>query len=111
MNDLEAQLAKVVEKSLEVAERTGEFVIEQAPELLREFYMWHTAKHIMDTGLFLTIFVVGCVIIYKMWNNEDAAAQVISIFFGGFMVVSMIFLWESVHDLILITVAPKAYLV
>lgn len=45
MNEqLEQQVSKVIEKALEVAESTGNFVIEQAPLLLQEFYMWHIVK-------------------------------------------------------------------
>jgi len=44
MDNLENQLAKVVEKSLQLAEKTGDFVIEQAPLLLQEFYMWRTIQ-------------------------------------------------------------------
>ena len=33
-------------KCLEVAEKTGQFVMEQAPDLLKQFYLWHTARNI-----------------------------------------------------------------
>lgn len=38
--ELESKLAEAVEKAIAVAEQTGEFVIDQAPDLLREFYTW-----------------------------------------------------------------------
>ena len=42
-------LAEAVKKALIVAEKTGEFAIEQAPLLLKEFYAWHITKESLDT--------------------------------------------------------------
>ena len=48
-------LSKVVEKALNVAEKTGEFAIEQAPLLLKEFYSWHIAKNSLIKNRFLLL--------------------------------------------------------
>ena len=48
-------LSKVVEKALIVAEKTGNFVIEQTPLLLQEFYKWHITESIL--GILLGIAV------------------------------------------------------
>tara|TARA_R110002051_G_scaffold308116_1_gene379538 strand:- start:26256 stop:26699 length:444 start_codon:yes stop_codon:yes gene_type:complete len=54
MNEnLNDQLAKLLEKSISIAEKTGEFVIDQAPELLQEFYTWHITKSCL--GIFIAV--------------------------------------------------------
>ena len=59
MNEkLENLLGQLVEKDIEAAEKTGEFIIEQAPLLLQEFYRWHIAKNIL--------MIVVCVIVLSI---------------------------------------------
>ena len=55
MNELEKQLSKLVEKGIEVAEQTGNFVIEQAPDLLQEFFRWHISKNIFLMIVFIVL--------------------------------------------------------
>lgn len=120
MNDqLEQQLSKVIEKSLALAEKTGDFVIEQAPELLREFYAWH----IMENSLYAVvsfIFVVICVFIYRKFSGDkyeddrDMAEPhvILPMFFSACGGLSGLgFLISFVRNIVFITVAPKLYLI
>ena len=70
MNNLEEQLAKILEKALSVAEQTGEFAIEQAPLLLQKFYTWHISKNILLMFLGILIFVSLRRISFKMLPTE-----------------------------------------
>jgi len=46
MNDeLKNQLAKAVEKGIALAEKTGEFVIDQVPDLVHQFLLWHAIDY------------------------------------------------------------------
>ena len=62
-------LSKVVEKALNVAEKTGDFVIEQAPLLLQEFYAWHIYSSIffVFAGVMLWFSFKN----YKLFVSED----------------------------------------
>jgi len=58
-------LSKVVEKALIVAEKTGNFVIEQTPLLLQEFYKWHITESILGILLGLIIsYYIGMYVDY-----------------------------------------------
>lgn len=125
-DQLERQLVKVLEKSLEIAEKTGEFVIDQAPELLREFYLWHTVKNSMV--------IMGCILAFTMLRymyrkfptEEEKHYDVMNLFgklvhydfavpyvvIGGFSSLFLIFVFcIHIMNLAQIIVAPKLYLI
>lgn len=141
MNEnLENQLAKVIEKSLSLAEKTGEFVIEQAPDLLREFYVWHISKY--SIGIFLSFLLAFFV--YRLsylfgkkqpfeaikdegysWSkrvnsekyygryfipDSDNKGGLIGFRIGSIVVFLMIFI-PNLYGIIKITLAPKIYLI
>ena len=126
MNELEKQLSKIVEQALNVAEKTGEFVMEQAPQLLQEFYMWHTSKFILGILLGVTILLIGRFLSNfwsKKYNGENKEWDE-AVLFGRvgeevsmivpFVVCSLIgtiILCINIYNLIFIIVAPKLYLI
>jgi len=126
MNKLEQQLIKILESALSVAEKTGSFVIEQAPQLLKEFYIWNTSKYIL--GIILSIFILlSARFLSNIWSEKYNGGQYdynkIVMFGrlgeGGNMIVPFIVLSViglpifiiNVYYLIFITVAPKMYLI
>jgi len=123
-NQLEEQLSKVLAKSLELAEKTGNFVINQAPELLQEFYSWHIISSIFFIFLSISILIIGryTPIIwlskqehyndYKYfgrYGNEGALTAYALFFASSFIGIIMFF--ENVYYLVFILVAPKIYLI
>lgn len=56
-------LAEAVKKALLVAEKTGEFAIEQAPSLLKEFYAWHITKESLGVLLSLVLLII----VYRLY--------------------------------------------
>ena len=130
MNNLEEQLAKILEKALSVAEQTGEFAIEQAPLLLQEFYTWHISKNILLMFLGILIFVSLRRISFKMlpteadneltygnsrfgndkfYDTEESLgswALIIIAYLVGLGIVA-----RSIYKLIFMITAPKLYLI
>ena len=72
MNELETVLAELVKKAIEVAESTGEFAIEQAPLLLKEFYNWHIAKSILMIAVFFGLMLVFRLISLKFGTKDES---------------------------------------
>lgn len=65
MNEnLDNQIAAILKKGLEVAGKTDDFVMNQAPELLREFYAWHITSSIL--WIFISVFLIYSV--FKLSN-------------------------------------------
>jgi len=119
-------LAKVVEKALIVAEKTGEFVVEQAPDVLQQFFAWHIASNIYWLLFALLMFLGGRYFPY-LWLSKDGdgdsffnrnaessysdAAMGAWVFFSAMSVLSAIVFFIHVYDLAYILIAPKLYLI
>lgn len=126
MNKLETQLSVVLEKALTVAEKTGEFVIEQAPQLLQEFYLWHTSKYILGVVLGI-VFLLLARFLSNIWSVKDCGDSkdwTDVVLFGRvgegvsmiipfilFGIVGIVTLIVNIYNLIFIYVAPKIYLI
>ena len=59
MSKLDETLAKILERAMELAEQSGEFVVDQAPDILREFYLWHTSMHILYLLLGILLIILS----------------------------------------------------
>ena len=114
MNELEQTLQKILERSLEVAEQTGQFAIEQAPEILEQFFAWHLAKHCLGCLLGLSFCIVGIIIIRLVrktdWSFIDKGmvtgfGYILGLLVGFGMIIGNLY-WVT-----FITVAPKIYLI
>jgi hypothetical protein len=112
MNELEKQLSTILEKALNVAEKSGEFVIEQAPLLLQEFYQWHIASHIMGACWFIVPLILF-IYFYKTaeWGYSNSFEEIMAIVFGVTSLATIIAAIINIYFLVFISVAPKLYLI
>ena len=112
-------LSKVVEKALTVAEKTGEFAIEQAPLLLQEFYAWHIASSCLGVALF--VFIISLLFyslrrLNKWGDKENLDLSDAEYFFPKMLswtgvLISFVFLCINIYNLAFICFAPKLYLI
>jgi len=114
MNEqLEKILAEILEKALKAAEQTGEFVLDTAPELLQEFYRWHTVKY--SLGLLLGVLLLS----YAIWlkrkfdkygcGDDEAIPYVAGIVFTS--IPGMLIFCVNLYWLAFVLAAPKVYLI
>ena len=125
MKNIDEMLQKVLEKSIQLAEQTGEFIITQGGELLEQFFLWHTAQHVLGILLALIIGFVGSgltrfwscdedkgdVKILGRWYEDDGEDIFAWIFICGSWVAATIVFCYHVYYLLFITLAPKLYLI
>jgi hypothetical protein len=118
-------LSTVIQKALVLAEQTGEFVIEQAPMLLQEFYMWHTASHIFWIIFGLLIIFAGYRIPLMFSDQREKTnyydQKYFSRYFYDASLPYIIFIISSIigiaticthlYYLIFILLAPKLYII
>lgn len=128
-NKIEEQLAKVIERAIEVAEQTGQFVIDQAPDLLQEFYRWHIAKHCLGVFIAFVLMIIAYRF-FKMLGKKEPFEEFgkeapkylgryynmdsyMTGFFisGSLSVASVVTLSINVYNLVFILTAPKLYLI
>lgn len=128
--ELEKQLAKIIEKSIEGVEKTGEFVMDQAPELIQQFFMWHMASYIFFTLLGVIILVLGLWLtrLFSTPKNERSEARTYIKILGAYydyhadkevagylgticsFVAAIIVILVNLYKVIYILIAPKLYL-
>lgn len=122
MKNTDEALGKLIEKGIEVAEQTGKFVINQAPELIQEFYTWHICQHVFSIFVGLILFFISYKIIFFMGEDEKSWDTDFKLFnkhlgLGSGIIMSImslfgfLFLLIGLYNLIFILVSPKIYLI
>ncbi len=131
MKELEERLVKVLDKAINLAEQSGEFVIDQAPELLREFYAWNITVCIFCIVLSILMCVAFNEIRKRIGEDEAFEYQYFSttlksekalgrhvkdsfniwLSFILTALVSLTLFLSSVYHLLYIAISPKLYLI
>ena len=118
-SETDKQIAEILKKGLEAAEKSGNFVIEQAPDLVKQLITYKT----VETSICVLIEITLMYLIFRYFkylykkNNEDSDFIPENEFHGvGIIITSLIgiFLFfvfiNDISDLIQLIFAPKIYL-
>ena len=117
--ETDKQIAEILKKGLEAAEKSGNFVIEQAPDLVKQLITYKTVETsicvLIEITLMYLIFIYFKYLYKK--NNEDSDFIPENAFHGvGIIITSLmgIFLFfvfiNDISNLIQLIFAPKIYL-
>ena len=117
--ETDKQIAEILKKGLEVAEKSGNFVIEQAPDLVKQLITYKT----IETSICVLIEITLMYLIFRYFkylykkNNEDSdfisdnefhiAGMIITLLIGIFLFFVFI---NDISNLIQLIFAPKIYL-
>ena len=117
--ETDKQIAEILKKGLEAAEKSGNFVIEQAPDLVKQLITYKT----VETSICVLIEITLMYLIFRYFkylykkNNEDSDFIPENAFHGvGIIITSLmgIFLFfvfiNDISNLIQLIFAPKIYL-
>lgn len=118
-SETDKQIAEILKKGLEAAEKSGNFVIEQAPDLVKQLITYKT----VETSICVLIEITLMYLIFRYFkylykkNNEDSDFIPENAFHGvGIIITSLmgIFLFfvfiNDISNLIQLIFAPKIYL-
>lgn len=118
-SETDKQIAEILKKGLEVAEKSGNFVIEQAPDLVKQLITYKT----VETSICVLIEITLMYLIFRYFkylykkNNEDSDFIPENAFHGVGMIITLligIFLFfvfiNDISNLIQLIFAPKIYL-
>lgn len=131
MNEnLQNVLANALQKAMEVAEQTGKFVLDIAPELVHQFLMWELASSIywLVIGLILMcVFSFSKRFVHFVSNHPESLEGKLTwrwcfeddaeFSSGVFVFSSIVFLIGGVvallqiHKILYILIAPEIYLI
>ena len=119
MKETDQQLAEILKKGLEAAEKTGNFVVEQAPDLIQQLIVWKTCEYIF-------LIIISIAFMFSLYKWHKSAMKRYDDFDGFYIkteffiyciyaiVVILIFgtaLFKSFFNLIQILLAPKIWLI
>ena len=117
--ETDKQIAEILKKGLEVAEKSGNFVIEQAPDLVKQLITYKT----VETSIYVLIEITLMYLIFRYFkylykkNNEDSDFIPENEFHVGGIIITFVlsmFLFASfitdISNLIQLIFAPKIYL-
>lgn len=117
-------LEKAVEKALELSEKTGDFIIQQAPDVIREFYTWQITISIFAVVMSVLLFLLGRYIPYmylsrdkKTFNTRffkrygDLKGEMSWFLFGFCTFFSLAIFLRNLLKLLYILIAPKMYII
>ena len=117
-SETDKALSKAITKGLELAEKTGQFVIDQAPDLLKEFYDWNMYSDIFWIILWSILLLINIIIVMiikrviKKNSNYDYEDFIGTyVFLAILSVISVLGLIIMMYDLIYLLNAPKLYLI
>ena len=119
MKETDQQLAEILKKGLEAAEKTGNFVVEQAPDLIQQLIVWKTCEYIfliLISIAFLFSIYKWCKSAIKRYGNLDnffgePEVIVFSIYSIVVILIFVIALFQSFFNLLQILLAPKIWLI
>lgn len=119
MKETDQQLAEILKKGLEAAEKTGNFVVEQAPDLIQQLIVWKTCEYI-----FLILISIAFLFSIYKWHksgikrhenftyfSQEIEFAIFCIYSIGVILIFGIALFTSFLNLIQILVAPKIWLI
>ena len=117
--ETDKQIAEILKKGLEVAEKSGNFVIEQAPDLVKQLITYKTVE--TSICVLIEITLMYLIVIYFKYlhkkNNEDSSFIEVNSFHIGGMLISLvvaIFMFiafiTDISNLIQLIFAPNIYL-
>ena len=118
-SETDKQIAEILKKGLEAAEKSGNFVIEQAPDLVKQLITYKT----VETSICVLIEITLMYLIFRYFkylykkNNEDSdfiiydefhiIGMIITSLMGIFLFFAFI---TDISNLIQLIFAPKIYL-
>jgi len=127
LNKTDEALSAILFKSLELVENTGNFAIEQAPDLLKEFYAWRMTLNSMGIIIGILFILFGTIWFPKLFMMEEREHYSDTKYLGkyidddNFMAVvtvgiiaataGLVFFIASFITLAQIIIAPKLYLI
>lgn len=112
-NKAEEVLATVLQKAMEVAEKTGDFVTDQAPDVVQQLLAWKFAQALVVGLMCAVVFLICAYHVYRVLRSDRAEdwhepVVILCTLFGA---PSLMLAVPYLLDALQIWLAPKVYLI
>jgi len=106
------ELLKILKKAMEIAEATGDFVLEQSPLLLQEFFLWHFWMNAMMATIFFVAGLISLTIGFRVAKSSgeyfETPIPIIAHIVTGVLAIAT---FAKIYNVVFVLVAPKLYLI
>ena len=118
-SETDKQIAEILKKGLEVAEKSGNFVIEQSPDLVKQLITYKTIETSISVLIeiaLMYLIVIYFKYLYKKNNEDNSFVDLNSFHIGGILISSCVAIFmfiafiNDISNLIQLIFAPKIYL-
>ncbi len=113
-------LQKAIEGLLNTVNQAGDFVIEQAPEVIQQWILYTIVSNTVASIIAVSLLILGYLFTFKWvdqrpdtgynegsWRESKCGAATVSV---GVGIGSCIVLYYSISTLLLVTLAPKVFI-
>jgi hypothetical protein len=115
--NLQDQVAVLIQKSILLAEKTGEFVVAETSDVVKQFLLWkfweHTISAILAILFFIPVLLASVYALVKGFDSQsDLEGIGIFLSFIGFLIAGIIGVAAVCEGFkaVKVSVAPKVYL-
>lgn len=70
LESLNAALLDVLNKAVSAAEKGGEFLAEQIPDVVNQLLMWHMVKNIITVSFILFVVITSFIVLLKLFPKN-----------------------------------------
>ena len=110
--ELNETIVNILQKAIELAEQTGEFVLDQSPIILQEFFIWRTLRHSVIILICIIVIIISIKLkkrVLNFFNNDywDSPTIIFDVITIGVIIGAI----TELFDLLFIIVAPRLYLI
>lgn len=113
--ELQKQLANAVQKGLELAETTGEFVIDQAPDLIKQLIMYNAIESALLALSGIIFFIVGYKFVDSMVKKtsifDDDEFDPFLLFHSIPILIGSLLFFDNFGTFLKCVIAPKIFLI
>ena len=103
--ETDKQIAEILKKGLEAAEKSGNFVIEQAPDLVKQLITYKT----IETSIYVLIEITLMYLIFRFISDNELHVGTIIITLVLSIFLILVFIYD-ISNLIKLIFAPEKYL-
>lgn len=116
--ELQKTLSEILEKSVQLAENTGEWALDMAPKLIEQYLAWEFYSALFFVVNAILIVVLGILFLKftkkqdwwskQYYGEERVCSYVISFLLWG---IGLVVMFANIYKMVFITVAPEIYLI
>ena len=116
MNDqLQAQITTILAQIATSIGELKDYSVEQLPDIAQQYITYGIWINSIYVGISFVFWIISSIVAYKAFRNFGKWSEEYSVLCSGFGcgigIISMVTFFDKLHNLILVTTAPKVWFI